>query len=82
MGRVAPAATNALTGGDSDDDKRLSGIQVAAAYVYFFSLLLAVVFWGIDGFAANTEQLLKNLSSTLVGVVVGLLAVELNVPEN
>jgi len=59
----------------------LDWIQIAAAYLYLSSLVVAVVFWAIDGFSSQTAQVLITLSSTLIGVVVGIGAVVLNVKQ-
>ena len=59
----------------------MSWLQVVAAYLYVFSLVAAVVFWGLDGFSGESAQVLSNMSFTLVGVLAGVLAVALNVRE-
>jgi len=56
----------------------LNWLQVAAAYFYFFSLILAAVYWGLDGFSEVSHEVLRNMSSTLLGVAGGILAIVLN----
>lgn len=57
----------------------LDMIQITAVVVYLVSLLAAVVFWGLDGFADTSAEVLRNMSYTFVGLIGGLLAVQLNV---
>lgn len=63
---------------NGEKESRLSWLQVVAAYLYVFSLVAAVVFWGLDGFSKESAQVLSNMSFTLVGVLAGVLAVALN----
>jgi hypothetical protein len=57
----------------------LDHLPVIAAYLYFFSLLIALLFWVIEGFSDQSAQVLKNMTSTLIGAAAGVLAVSLNV---
>jgi hypothetical protein len=59
----------------------LDKLPVYAAYLYFISLILALVFWGITGFSDQSAQILKNMTSTLIGAAAGVLAVYLNVTK-
>jgi len=61
-----------------EKESRLSWLQVLAAYLYVFSLVAAVIFWGLDGFSGQSARVLSNMSFTLVGVLAGVLAVALN----
>lgn len=56
--------------------------QIIAAYVYFFSLLIALVFWFIDKFSAQSADMLKDMTFTLIGVIVGMLSVALNLKSD
>jgi len=55
--------------------------QSVAAWGYLASLVMAVVFWAIDGFSDSSAEVLRSLSMTCPGVFVGALAVSLNVPK-
>jgi hypothetical protein len=66
---------------NGEKESRLSWLQVVAAYLYVFSLVAAVIFWGLDGFSGQSARVLSNMSFTLVGVLAGVLAVALNVRE-
>lgn len=57
----------------------LDVIQITAVVVYLLSLLAAVVFWGLDGFVDTSAEVLRNMSYTFVGLIGGLLAVQLNI---
>lgn len=58
-------------------------IQVIAVVVYAVSLILAAVFWGLDdGFSPTSALVLRNMSYTLIGLLAGLLAVQLNVASS
>jgi phosphotransferase system glucose/maltose/N-acetylglucosamine-specific IIC component len=59
----------------------LDNVQVLAAYLYFGSLLLALIFWALDGFSNSTADVVRNMSYSLVGVVGGVVAVVLNVKK-
>jgi hypothetical protein len=54
-------------------------LQVVAAYFYFFSLLLALVFWAATGFSPRSADVVKNLSFTLVGVMAAIGTISLSV---
>ncbi len=56
----------------------LDWIQTTAAYVYVAGLLGALAFWLIDGFSASSAQMLVTLTTTLIGVAVGILTVTIN----
>ena len=62
-----------------DDPPIISRIQVFAAYLYLISLFVGVLFWGLDKFSSESADILRNMSFTFVGVIVGVLAVVLNV---
>ena len=57
----------------------LDFVQIAAVVVYIVSLLAAVVFWGLDGFSDTSAEVLRNMAYTFIGLIGGLLAVQLNV---
>jgi hypothetical protein len=57
----------------------LDTAQVIAAYLYFFSLVLAIIFWGVDGFSPNSAKVLSNMSFTFIGVLAGVIAIVLNI---
>lgn len=64
----------------------VSGVQLWAAYLYAFFLVVALVLWGVVGFKVNEAgkpkvvvDTLPELSRTLVGVVVGVIAILLGV---
>lgn len=59
----------------------LDKLPIYAAYLYFISLLLALIFWCIAGLSDQSAQILKNMTSTLIGAAVGVLAVSLNVKK-
>lgn len=59
----------------------LDKLPVYAGYLYFISLMLAFIFWFITGFSDQSAQILKNMSSTLIGAIVGVVAVYLNVTK-
>jgi hypothetical protein len=59
----------------------LDKLPIYAAYLYFISLFVATVFWCIDGFSDQCAQVLKNMTSTLIGAATGVLAVYLNVKK-
>ena len=60
---------------------RLDSVQVIAAYIYFFSLVLAAIFWGLNGFSDHSADIIKNMSVNLLGVMAGVIAVVLNVKK-
>ena len=45
------------------------------AIVYFLSLVVAIILWGISGFSENFAIVLKDLASTFIGVFAGALIV-------
>jgi len=59
----------------------LDWMQIAAAYLYVGSLLLAVVLWAVDGLSPLASRALINMTFTLVGVFAGIGAVALNVKK-
>jgi len=68
-------------GVESDDssEHRFDFYQIAAAYLYFASLILAGVFWAITGFSEYAADAIRNMSFALIGVIAGVIAVTLNV---
>lgn len=59
-----------------------SVIQIVAAFLYVLILIVAFVVWAILGFESKPEEIvpaIPSLSKTLCGVLVGALAVALNV---
>ena len=69
-------------GEENDKMNFFDKLPVYATYVYFFSLILALIFWGIDKFSENSSPIIINMTSTLIGAVVGVVAVLLNVKQN
>jgi hypothetical protein len=63
----------------ADEDNPLPWLNAAAAYVYFFSLLAALVGWLLTGLSPFAAEILRTMSLSLVGVIAGVLAVMLNV---
>jgi hypothetical protein len=59
----------------------LDRLPIFAAYLYFISLIIALIFWIINGFSDQSAQVLKNMTSTLIGAAAGVLAVYLNVKK-
>lgn len=57
----------------------LDHLPIIATYLYFISLTMALIFWGLDKLSDDSAQVLKNMSSTLIGALAGLLAGYLNV---
>jgi len=57
-------------------------LQKIAAYLYVVGLVTAAVFWGVKGFSDETTKVvstLPELTRTLLGVIVGALAVAVGV---
>lgn len=65
----------------SGSQKPPGKLQVAAAWFYVISLVLAVGFWGFDLFSPESAELLRSMSFTLGGLVIGALSVGLNVRQ-
>jgi hypothetical protein len=62
----------------------MDGLRVGAAWFYAGCLVLALAFWGFTGFteeAGSVVPMLPQFSRTLLGVVVGVVAVLLGVPR-
>jgi hypothetical protein len=57
---------------------KVPSLQAAAAFVYFVSLLAALLFWLLDGFSPTTAEIIRNQTLTLGGVVLGAVIVSLN----
>jgi hypothetical protein len=55
----------------------LTRMQQAAAWMYFSSLLLALILWGIRSFDERMPEAVSSLALTLPGVMVGVVAVGL-----
>jgi hypothetical protein len=49
-------------------------LQIVLASAYFLSLCLALVFWWIDGWSTTTTAPIPDLTWTLVGVILGVVA--------
>lgn len=87
QGRLPVRPSSPDAGGDIDTDppngapppRRLDGLQVAAAYLYLGSLVLALGFWVASGFSEEASEVIRNMSYSLIGVLAGVLAVALNV---
>jgi hypothetical protein len=61
-----------------------SVLQIGAAYCYIVGLLIALVGWARTGFSDDPKvvvDVLPQMSQTLLGVVVGVLAVALGTPK-
>jgi hypothetical protein len=57
-------------------------LQIGCAYLYFAMLIVAGAFWLADGlFSANTADIIKNMTATLGGVLVGIVVVQLSVKQ-
>lgn len=62
----------------------VSPAQAFACYIYVLGLLSATVVWGYKNFTTDEKQvvpLLPQLTKSLLGVVIGALAIALNVPH-
>jgi hypothetical protein len=57
----------------------LDCLQIIAAYFYVLALLVGFILWGVDKFSVTSAELLKNIAASFLGVLVGVLAVALNV---
>ncbi len=65
-----------------EDDFPYTEAQVWAVALYIVALLLATVGWALDGdgpFHESVAPVLRNMTRTLLGVIVGIFAVWLNV---
>ncbi|NOZ27202.1 MAG: hypothetical protein GXP39_03995 [Chloroflexi bacterium] len=62
-------------------DELRQWISVIAVVVYLISVLLAWLFWFVDGLSENTADLVKNLATTGVGAFLGVLAFMLRLPS-
>ena len=60
-------------------DGKFTKIQVIAAYGFIIALATGTLFWIVDGLSENSAVILRNCAYTLVGTIVGVLAVMLNV---
>lgn len=57
-------------------------LQIICTYLYAIMLVIAGGAWLIDGpFSANAADIIKNMTATLGGVLVGILIVQLSVKE-
>ena len=68
----------------SFNNDKVKGLQVIASYIYFISLVIIGFFWFKTGFSKDPEkvvQILPNMTSTFIGIIVGTLAVSLGVKE-
>lgn len=59
---------------------QVSRLQLAAAWAYVLSLVLALIMWGCNQFAPDTAEVVRNLALTLPGIAAGVLAIAVNVP--
>jgi len=69
----------------SSSSSSIDRIQKIAVYVYLLGLLLALLFFVLNGFQEDAEKsvlLLPELSKTLIGAAVGALAVALGSADN
>jgi hypothetical protein len=56
---------------------KVDKLQIIAAYLYIVSLLLALIFWLVDGLSDTSAPVLSTMTFTLIGVIGGLGAVVL-----
>lgn len=56
-------------------------VQTIAVWLYLAGLVIAVVSWAWVGFDPLAPEMLRMLSTTLLGVIVGALAVSLNIQK-
>lgn len=56
-------------------------LQIAAAWFYLFSLLLALGFWAADLFSPESAELLRSMTFTLGGLGIGAVSVALNLRQ-
>lgn len=77
----APQAGEVLGIVTSAPEHHFDGFQIAAAYVYFGSLVLAAVFWFMTGFSAFAAEVVRNMTFSLIGVIAGVMAIVLNVKK-
>lgn len=62
-----------------------SAWQALACFIYILGLLAAAIVWAIKNFTSDEKKvvsLIPELTKSLVGVVVGVLAISLNVPKH
>jgi len=81
-GRGLLAMLMAILPGRRKDEFPYTEAQVWAVVLYIVVLILATVFWALDGdglFHEGAAPVLRNMTHTLVGVVGGVFAVWLNV---
>ena len=62
-------------------EQQFDTVQIAAAYLYFGSLLLACVFWAITGFSEFAADAVRNMTASFIGAIAGVIAVSLNVKK-
>lgn len=59
--------------------------QTLACYIYILGLLAAAIVWARKNFTADDSEimsLIPQLTKSLVGVIIGVLAISLNVPQH
>ena len=62
-----------------------TNIQIIACYIYILSLLAAGIVWAHRDFITETNKivpLIPELTKSLLGVIVGVLAITLNIKSN
>ena len=65
-------------------DPNQTNIQIIACYVYILSLIVAGIVWAHRDFITETNKivpLIPDLTKSLLGVIVGVLAISLNTKE-
>ena len=67
---------------EEEADHRFDKLQIAAAYFYLGSLILAAAFWAFDGgFSKDAAEALRTMSYSLLGVIVGIMTIVLNIKK-
>ena len=65
----------------ASEQQTVNRLQVIAAYAYVLGLIGAVVFWALTSFSPYAADPIRNLSTSFLGVLVGILTVTLSVRQ-
>ena len=60
-------------------------LQTLACYIYIIGLLVSAIIWAKKNFTSDEKlvvSLIPQLTKSLVGVIIGVLAISLNVPQH